>query len=126
MISIREIIKQVDGYAILTLPADIDDAILPELSSQLCEFIAHNNVPGLVFDLRNLHSMDRALCHSLIRLMFTANILGVAVNTTGICAGIASTLALLDSNTESIRAFGTLDQCLADLKDQNSNQRAPV
>ena len=124
MNSILEIIKQVDGYAILSLPADIDDATVPELSSQLCEFIVHNNVPGLIFDFSNLHSMDRALCHSLTRLMYTAHILGVTVNTTGICAGIASTLALLDSNTEHIRAFGTLDRCLADLKNHNSNQNA--
>jgi len=123
---IREIIKRVDGYAIFSIPADIDDAELPEISTQLCEFIVHHHVPGLTFDLSNLHSIDRALCHALIELILATRALGIPVNTTGICAGIASTLALLDSNTESISAFGTLDRCLTDLKNKSCNRDASV
>jgi len=48
----------------------------------------------------------------------------VAVNTTGICAGIASTLALLGSDTTNIQAFGTLDRCITDLKQRNKNHKA--
>jgi len=120
--SVREVVKRVDGYAIFSIPADIDDENLPALGSRLCVFITKNTVPGITFDFSNLHSIDRHICHALIQLMQAVSALGVATNVAGICAGIAATLALLDTETDDIRAFGTLDICIADLKEQNSKR----
>ncbi len=126
MYPIHEMIKLVDGYGIFSIPADVDDAILPEISSELCAFIVQHNVPGLTFDLSNLHSVDLALWSALVRMILATGSLGVAVNTTGICAGIASTLALLGSDQTNIQAFGTLDRCMTDLRNRSKNHRTCI
>jgi len=109
---IRELVKRVDGCAILSIPADIDDDLLEKIADKVCAYVGSHQLHGVVIDFSNLIALDRVLAEALFDMARAISTLGPSVQVCGICPGLASSLALLGFETGGIPVAGTLDSAI--------------
>jgi len=117
----RELIKNVEGCAILTVPNDVDHNLIDSLTDQACQYAATHTLIGMVLDFSSLNAANSRLVRALINLAHAIELLGIPVRMTGISPGIASALILTDTNIDDIRVLGTIDRCLAELQPQSGH-----
>ncbi len=120
----REIIKNVEGCAIFTVPNDVDQSLIDTLTAQICQYAATHALCGLIVDFSSLKAANSRLIQSLARLVQAIELLGIPVRLTGIPAGIASALALMDTDIDGIEIRSTIDRCLAELRPGSAGRPA--
>ncbi len=120
----REIIKKVEGCAIFTVPNDVDHSLIDTLTAQVCQYAATHALCGLIVDFSSLKAANNHLIQSLIRLAQAIELLGIPVRLTGIPAGIASALALMDTDIGDIEIRTTIERCLAELRPDRTGRPA--
>jgi len=108
----HQLFKRVDNCAILTIPDDIDDDLLTAITTISCEYVGEQRLNGLVIDFSHLQALDTKTTTGIFDLARTIQAMGTPVHVTGICAGLASSLAILDFNPGDIPVHGSLDHAM--------------
>ncbi len=122
--ALRETIKLLDGCAILTLPADVDDDLLLSLTTEFYNHVTHEGLPGVVFDFSNLRAIDYQLAERLFEFANGVRTLGVQVEFCSICPGVASSLALLDFDAGDMPISPSLTDSLDAIRPQSGGHDA--